>query len=139
MEGGWVRFVRGRPSRDGPGSKLLGLGLPGEVGSAEAGGSIPDGRIGDSGRGWENAGEADRTGMAGDAGRANRETAATDGLAGLGPLAVRRVMPGAGMEVGSTFPCELGPGTRRSRSSSCVLSFDDSWPTRDHTFSPTRL
>ncbi len=37
----------------------------------------------------------------------------------------------------STFSELLAPGTRRSRSSNCVLSLGDNAPTNDQIFSPT--
>lgn len=95
--------------------------------------------MGDSGLFCEGLGDADLRTRAGDAGRAIRDTAETDGLAGLGILAAKRAILGAGTTVGSDWPWELGPGTRRSLSSSCVLSFADKVPTRAQTFSPTRV
>ena len=80
----------------------------------------------------------------GDVGRANREV--VDGVVGRGipndlieawdsgrrgPVGVR----GDTTSLSGLF--KLGPGTRRSRSSSWVLSFGERGPTNDHTFSPT--
>lgn len=126
---------RSRPSREG--NILRGLAFPGEVGIDVVTG-FPAGRRGDSDRACEGTGEAVLSAFAGDAGRAIREAAVIDGLAGLGAWAIRRVTPPGAIGRASVFPWELGPGTRRNRSSSCVLSFDDKGPTRDHTFSPTR-
>lgn len=94
----------------------------------------------------DGAGDADRTVLEGDAGRASREVL-VDGVVerGIpndlieawdsgrrGPVGVRgdTILSLSGL-------FELGPGTRRSRSSSWVLSFGESEPTSDHTFSPT--
>ena len=115
--------------------------MPGEVAIDVVAGLDPARRRGDSGRACEGTGEAVLSVFAGEAGRAIREAAVIDGLAGLGTFAVRRATPlGAAVAMGgsSVLPSELGPGTRRNRSSSCVLSLDDKGPTRDHTFSPTR-
>lgn len=128
---------RGRPNREG--SILRGLSLFGEEGAAEEGGAAA-GRNGDSGRA-AGPGEADRTTFAGDCGRPRREIPETEGLAGLGTPATSRetaIFAIAGAAAGSALPWVLGPGTRRSRSSSWVLSLEDKGPTKDQTFSPTR-
>jgi hypothetical protein len=117
---------------------LRGLAFPGEVAADVVVGLNPARRRGDSGRVCEGTGEAVLSVFAGEAGRAIRDAAVIDGLADLGALAVRRATPLGAMGGGSVFPWELGPGTRRNRSSSCVLSLGDRGPTRDHTFSPTR-
>ena len=117
---------------------LRGLAFPGEVATDVVAGLDPTGRRGDSGRTCEGTGEAVLSVFAGDAGRAIREVATIDGLADLGVWVDKRVTPLGATGGGSVFPWELGPGTRRNRSSSCVLSLDDKGPTRDHTFSPTR-
>jgi hypothetical protein len=127
---------RGRPSRDG--NILRGLAFPGEVATGIVPGLEPVGQRGDSGRTCEGTGDAVLSVFAGDAGRATREVDAIDGLADLGVWADRRATPLGVTGGGSVFPWELGPGTRRNRSSSCVLSLGDRGPTRDHTFSPTR-
>ena len=127
---------RGRPSRDG--NMLRGLVFPGEVATDVVVGLNPAWRRGDSGLVCEGTGEAVLSVFAGDTGRAIREVAVMEGLADLEAWAVRRVTPLGATGGGSVFPWELGPGTRRNRSSSCVLSFGDRGPTRDHTFSPTR-
>lgn len=130
---------RGRPSREG--NMLRGLAFPGEVVTDVMAGLDPPRRRGVSGRACEGTGEAVLSAFAGDAGRAIREAAVIDGLAGLGALAVRRTTPLGATDAtggGSVLPWELGPATRRKRSSSCVLSLDDKGPTRDHTFSPTK-
>jgi hypothetical protein len=111
----------------------------GDVGTTEA--ALPArGLTGDSGCETDpGAGEAERRPRAGDAGRANLERA---GLPGLAVAAFNRATPaGAGPEAGagSCLSCELlGPGTRRNRSSSCVLSLLERGPTRVQTFSPTK-
>ena len=89
----------------------------------------------------------------GDAGRAKRDGAAIAGLAGRPMPPMREIALGAGdpdrgipvatrdawvaSGAVSTLSGLLAPGTRRSRSSSCVLSLGDRAPTRDQIFSPT--
>ena len=90
-------------------------------------------------------GDTDRMVLEGDAGRANREV--VDGVVGRGIPSDRieardsgRRGP-IGVRGDETFSLsglfKLGPGTRRSRSSSWVLSFEERGPTSDHIFSPT--
>ena len=92
----------------------------------------------------DGTGDDDRTVLEGDAGWANR---VVDGVMGRGipndlieawdsgrrgPVGVRgdAIFSLSGL-------LELGPGTRRSRSTSWVLSFGERGPTSDHIFSPT--
>ena len=94
----------------------------------------------------DGAGDADRTVLEGDTGRANREVL-VDGVVerGIpndlieawdsgrrGPVGVRGDIV---LSLSGLF--KLGPGTRRSRSSSWVLSFGEREPTSGHIFSPT--
>lgn len=90
----------------------------------------------------------------GELGRARREGAARAGLEDRGMPPIRDAGPGTGdpergIPVINRVTCDggagvsprsglLGPATRRSRSSNCVLSFGDKWPTKDQIFSPTR-
>jgi len=89
----------GRASREG--SKLRGRDLLGERGAAGSvlgpAAAAGDGREGDSGLG-DDTGDADRTGMAGDAGRASLDV---EGLAGRARLPVRRATPAAGAGAGT--------------------------------------
>lgn len=153
--------ARGRPSLEG--RRLFGRAM--SFGEPEEGlssnGDRCDVCTGDSDRlTLEIVGDPERIVWAGEVGRASRELpAAADGLAGLGRVvirgtagepglvtpAVKRATAGAmaeeaaGSDAVSCFSWKLGPGTRRRRSSSCVLSFEGSGPTRDQTFSPTRV
>ena len=136
-------MVRGLGGPNLEGRRLLPR-LGGEVGPGrcEPGRAIPD-----------NAGDI-ALAAGGELGRASRDGAATDGLEGRGRPPGRdelvdgeagRARPdvkrvtweggaGARLSCGSE---ELGPATLRRRSSSCVLSFGESGPTRVHIFSPT--
>ena len=92
-------------------------------------------------------GDVDLTVRAGEAGRASREMAATDGLAALGGPPPRAIVPGRAMPPATRETAGgvatvvepswvLGPETRRRRSSSWVLSFGGKGPTNVQTFSP---
>ena len=104
--------------------------------------------------GRANAGEADLTVPAGEVGRPKRETG-IDGLPALGMPPMREdASPGAGepdlgipvckrdvcdgIALPSVFSGVFKPDTRRSRSSSWVLSLGDKCPTYDQIDSPTR-
>lgn len=145
----------GGPRRDG--NMLFGRIPKGEDGAtrfevpAIADGTVIPGsfgRIGEDGLAiWERAGEADRGILAGEPGLANREIPETAGLAGRGEVGESERMPvparrdtcaGCAGVCGTSLPGLLGPATRRRRSSSCVLSFDDNGPTSDQTFSPIK-
>lgn len=92
----------------------------------------------------DGAGDVDLTVLEGDAGCANREV---DGVMGRGipndlteawdsgrsgPVGV---LGDATLSLSELL--RLGPGTRRSRSTSWVLSFGERGPTSDHILSPT--
>jgi len=151
----------GGPRRDG--KKLFGRRPEGEEGAAGPeepavadGMAMPNwpgslGRIGEEGLPiCEETGEADRNVLEGEPGPAIREIPETAGLPGRGAVnregesgrelvvAKRDICAGCTGVCGSGFPGLLGPATRRRRSSSCVLSFDDNGPTRDQTFSPIK-
>lgn len=128
------RLLRGRARRDGR-RVLPRPRLEGDVGTGDGAiGRIP--RAGDSAReATEGAGDTDL--IAGEAGRARRDIPAIDGLAGRGSPPAKR--PTAGLVATcSGLSCELGPGIRRNRSSSWVLSLRDKVPTNDHIFSPIK-
>lgn len=82
--------------------------------------------------------------LEGDVGRTNREV---DGVMGRGiPNDLTEAWDSGrrepvGVRGDETFSLsgllELGPGTRRSRSTSWVLSFGERGPTSDHILSPT--
>lgn len=92
----------------------------------------------------DGAGDADRTVLEGDAGWTNREA---DGVMERGiPNDLAEAWDSGrrgpvGVRGDATFSLsgllELGPGTRRSRSSSWVLSFEEREPTSGHILSPT--
>lgn len=150
--------ARGAPNRDG--IKDFGRPIPlGEVGpgNCEPVEGARTVRAGDAGRPLlllEGAGDEDRAGFAGEAGRARREADKTAGLAGRARPPIREAGPGAGdpdLGIPETrrvtwAGCKgtsarsglLGPATRRRRSSSCVLSLGDNLLTSDQIFSPTR-
>ncbi|CAK5264564.1 unnamed protein product, partial [Mycena citricolor] len=126
-------LARGKPSLEG--SMLLGLAMPvvGEEDPGAAGTAVR--RTGDAARGkLEGPGDAGREGLklAGLAGRLSPPIrlipAGEPGL--CTPVAASRATWAGG--AGSAW---AGPCTRRSRSSSWVLSLAGSGPTRDHTFS----
>jgi hypothetical protein len=85
---------------------------------------------------FDAAGDEDLTVLAGELGREDLAIPDTEGLAGRGTPPTRRATWAGGAGV-SGFVGLLGPATRRSRSSNCVLSLGESDPTRDHIFSPT--
>lgn len=99
---------------------------------------------------WDGTGEAERTVLGGEPGLAIREIPEKAGLPERGVVnregesgralsaAKREICAGCTGVCGSGLPGLLGPATRRRRSSSCVLSFDDNDPTSDQTFSPTK-
>lgn len=143
----------GAPKREG--SILFGLPMP----DGDDGAGSPDGpgrrefRAGEAALAGLVIGDADLKVAPGEAGRANFENPATEGLSGRAippirdkaagepgrtALACKRVICAGGA---ATSLCSrlLGPATRRRRSSNCVLSFGDNGPTSDHTFSPTRV
>ena len=109
--------------------------------AGEVGWAMPDG-----------VGDAVLGAYEGEIGRARRDTGATAGLPDRGIPPRREAMLGAGdaeraVELANLDACvtgtsalsgELGPATRRKRSSSCVLSFGDSVPTSCQIFSPTK-
>jgi hypothetical protein len=103
------------------------------------------GRIGENGLAiWEGAEVADSGVLAGELGLANWEIPETAGRGEVGesermPVPARQdICTGCAGVCGTGLPGQLGPATRRRRSSSCVLSFDDNGPTSDQTFSPIK-
>jgi hypothetical protein len=120
---------------------LFGLPMPvvGDGGTALFGMGMRDVRTGEAARGrFEGAGDAERRGFipAGLAGRGMPPVrAVVTGEPGRGIPAAKRVTWAAGAGASPL----LGPGTRRNRSSSCVLSLGGNGPTSVHTFSPTRV